>query len=67
MDLSLSQLQALDKGEAVLVVVEGRNCVLMREATYEQLDEWHPLRMQRHMADMMRDDWSDPAMSIYDD
>jgi hypothetical protein len=67
MDLTLSQLQALDNGEVVAVVVDGRPCVLLSDATFEQLDEWHPLRLQRHMADMMRDDWTDPAMSVYDD
>jgi hypothetical protein len=67
MDLTLSQLQALDKGEAVPIVVDGRNCVLMREAAFEQLDEWHPLSMQRHMAEMMREDWTDPAMSVCDE
>jgi hypothetical protein len=67
MDLTLSELQALDRGEAVPLVVEGRKCVLLRDAVFEQLDEWHPQRMQRHLADMMRDDWEDPAMSIYDE
>jgi hypothetical protein len=44
---------------------------LLTDASFDQvralLDEWHPLKMQRQMADMMRDDWSDPAMSAYDE
>jgi hypothetical protein len=71
MDLTTLQLDALDKGEPIPLVVDGRNCVLLKYATYEQLrallDEWHPLSMQRQMADMMRDDWTDPAMSAYDE
>jgi hypothetical protein len=71
MDLTSSQLQALDNGEAIPLVVGGRNCVLLTDTSFEQvrelLDEWHPLKMQRLMADMIRDDWSDPAMSAYDE
>jgi hypothetical protein len=71
MDLTSSQLQALDNGEAIPLVVDGRQCVLLTDTSFEQvralLDEWHPLKMQRQMADMMRDDWSDPAMSVYDE
>lgn len=71
MDLTSSQLQALDSGEAVPIVVEGRSCVLLGTETFESLrellDDWSPLTMQRHMAEMMRDDWSDPAMSVYDE
>jgi hypothetical protein len=71
MDLTSSQLQALDNGEAVPLVIGGRNCVLLSDTSFEQvrglLDAWHPLKMQRLMAEMMRDDWSDPAMSAYDE
>jgi hypothetical protein len=71
MDLTSIQLQALDSGEVVPIVVEGRNCVLLGTATFEslrdRLDDWSPLTMQRQMAEMMRDDWNDPAMGVYDE
>jgi hypothetical protein len=53
------------------LVVEGRDCVLLRSESYDQLREamadWDPSTMQRHMAKMMADDWNDPAMSVYDE
>ena len=68
MDLTSIQIESLDLGEAVPVVVDGRNCVLLSESTYQDLlDEWHPSTMKRHLAEMMREDWSDPAMSVYDE
>ncbi len=69
--LSPAQLQAIDSGQPVPLSIEGRPCVLLPEALYEQLrqalDDWHPATMRRHIADMMADDWSDPAMSVYDE
>jgi len=69
--LTSEQLQAIDRGQPVPLSVEGRECVLMPGALYQQLrgalDDWHPATMRRQMAQMMADDWSDPAMSVYDE
>ena len=71
MKFSPDQLRALDSGHPLPLIVEGRECVLLSGAFYESLreaiDDWHPATMRRHMADMMADDWSDPAMSVYDE
>jgi hypothetical protein len=71
MHLSPEQLMAIDKGQPVTLSVDGRNCVLLPGNVYDQLreaaDEWHPALLQPTMARMMADDWSDPAMSVYDE
>ena len=69
MQITSQQLQAIDNGEPVPLVVEGRPCILV-PGTIDQLrdalDDWDPRTMQRHMARLMADDWNDPAMSAYD-
>lgn len=71
MQLSPDQMQALDAGEAVPVVIGDKQCVLLSSGLYEQLrhliSDWELNSMQRHLAHMMADDWCDPAMSAYDD
>lgn len=71
MNLTAEQIKAIDEGEPVPVVVEGRQCVLLNSKLYDQIREtlvdWDPPTMRRHMADMMANDWNDPAMSVYDD
>ncbi|HZN33170.1 MAG TPA: hypothetical protein VFB80_05100 [Pirellulaceae bacterium] len=70
MQITSQQLQAIDNGEPVPLVVEGRPCILV-PGTIDQLrdalDDWDPRTMQRHMARLMADDWNDPAMSAYDE
>jgi hypothetical protein len=71
MQLTIDQLQSLDHGQPVPLVVDGRTCVLLNDTVYKQvrdlLEDWHPTTMRRHMAAMMADDWNDPAMSVYDE
>lgn len=73
MNLSLTaeQLQEIDKGEAVSIFVGGRECVLLQSDSYSQMrnqiDQWNPLIMQFGMAQLMNEDWGDPAMSVYDE
>jgi hypothetical protein len=71
MEFTSEQLQAIDKGQPVPLSVEGRPCVLVPGALYEQLreavEDWHPATMSRHVAQMMADDWNDPAMGVYDE
>jgi hypothetical protein len=71
MEFTTQQLQAIDNGEPVPVSVEGRFCVLVPGKLYDQLreaiDDWHPRTMRHSMAQMMADDWNDPAMSAYDE
>lgn len=71
MQMTNQQLQALDNGEPVPLDVEGRRCVLVPGNLFEQLqaaiDDWHPRTMKRQMAAIMADDWTDPALSVYDE
>jgi hypothetical protein len=71
MELSPSQLQSLDAGQAVPLVVGGRSCVLLSDAAFDAVrqatDAWRPEALQRQLAQLMQDDWSDPAMSVYDE
>ena len=71
MNLTAAQIQAIDNGEPVTIVVDGRHCVLLNNATFEKMresiDHWHPSKMQRQMAELMSDDWNDSAMSVYDE
>jgi hypothetical protein len=71
MNLTAEQLQALEKGEPISLVVEGRDCVLLSSQVYDHLreaiDDWDPSTMQRHMAEMMAEDWNDSAMGVYDE
>ncbi|MDA1013211.1 MAG: hypothetical protein O3A00_02025 [Planctomycetota bacterium] len=72
MQLNSEQLQLLDAGRTVAIVVDGRDCFVVPRRVYETherdlLDDWHPGTMQRQMAEVMSDDWNDPAMSVYDD
>lgn len=71
MNLTPAQLQAIDNGEAVTIVIDGRSCVLLNSSAYSKLREaiehWDPSTMQQSMAELMSDDWNDPAMSIYDE
>lgn len=69
--LTAEQIKAIDNGEAVVLLVEGRDCVLLPSSRYnrmqEHIDRWYPSTTRRSMAELMADDWSDPAMSIYDE
>ena len=71
MQFTPEQIQALDSGQPVPLSVEGRPCVLLPGAVYEQfleaVQDWHPAAMRRHMADMMAEDWNDPRMNVYDE
>lgn len=70
MQFSPDQLRTLDSGQPPPLTVEGRKCVLLSGAYYDSLreasDDWHPGMTLRHMAEMMADDWNDPATGIYD-
>jgi hypothetical protein len=71
MQVTAQQLLAIDNGEPVPLAVEGRPCVLLPTTLYDQLraaiDDWHPGTMRRQMAAIMADDWTDPALSVYDE
>jgi hypothetical protein len=71
MQLTTEQERSLDEGESVRIVVNGRECVLIQAHVFEAqrrlLSEWTPDMMQRQMARTMADDWSDPAMNVYDE
>ena len=71
MDFTTQQLESIDAGEPVPLMVQGRPCVLVPSGLYDQLreaiDDWHPRTMRPTLARMMADDWNDPAMSVYDE
>ena len=71
MQFTPEQLQAIDSGQPVPLTVEGRECVLLPGALFEQfreaIDDWHPATMQRHLAHMMADDWTDPELEGTDE
>lgn len=71
MNLTSDQVQALDRGDAVPIVVAGRECVVVRKEIYDRvmlaLDEWSDEDMRAIMARTMQDDWSDPRMDVYDE
>ena len=71
MQVTSEQLEAIDRGQAVPLLIEGRDCVLLPGTLYEQLreaiDDWHPATMHKQIARMMADDWNDPAMGVYDE
>lgn len=71
MDLTTEQLHTLDDGKPVSLVIQGRDCVLLSCEAYQQvreiIEDWDPFTMQCHMADVMAEDWNDPAMGVYDD
>ncbi len=70
MILTAEQVRAVTHGEAVALTVEETPCVLVREDVFDQLtallEDWDPRTMRKHIAHMMADDWTDPAMSVYD-
>ncbi len=72
MNLTKDQIEAVKQGEPVHVLAEevGGEVVLLRGDVFDRiaqlLDDWDPRLMRRHMADMMQEDWGDPAMSVYD-
>lgn len=70
-ELSIEQVESIDKGLPIWLEVQGRDCVLLSAQVYDRIraaiEEWDPSTMQRHMADMMAEDWSDPAMNVYDE
>jgi hypothetical protein len=71
MQVTNEQLQAIDSGQPVVLSVEGRDCVLLPSGLYHQLrdsiEDWDIASMQGNIARMMKDDWGDAAMSVYDE
>ncbi len=75
MNLSNEQIQALDRGQAVPLTVDGRACVVIRREVYERAkpaieydaSEWTAEEMRSVMARTMDDDWSDPRVDVYDE
>lgn len=67
MTLSTQQRQDLAKGRPVPVVVDKTECVVVRKEVFERFaDEFDPRTFYPHMAQMMAEDWDDPAMAVYD-
>lgn len=69
MNLTPEQQQALDHGDAVPIIVDGRECVVLRREVYEQscddADAQPDIRMmQPLLAECDPQDWED--ISNYD-
>ena len=68
MELSAEQIQAVEAGEAVPVIVEHTKCVLLRADIYEQrvkalleIADAYPL-----IDETFREGWEAPGMADYD-
>lgn len=70
--LTTDQIEAVKQGEPVHLVPEevGEEVVLLRGDVYERItelfDDWDLRLMRRQMTEVMREDWDDPALSVYD-
>lgn len=65
MTLSIEQRQDLAKGRLVPVVVDEAECIMVRRDVLDQFaDELDPRRFYPHMAQMLAEDWDDPAMAV---
>jgi hypothetical protein len=67
MNLTLEQQRAIDKGEAVPITVDGRECVVIRRDVYEQVksfahDEVDPEEAYPMIESILEDD---PALDSY--
>ncbi len=67
--ITKEQLEAVESGEAVEVTVDGMKCVVIKKEMYESvrelIDDAHPRTMKKHLEKIMKEDWDDPAMDIY--
>ncbi len=74
MDLTSEQVQAIDHGHAVPVIVEGRSCVVVRQEVYDRvkrvvdLDD-SDLRPEETYAAVLAawDQEEDPGLDAYQD
>ena len=68
--ITKEQMQAVESGEAVQITLEGTECVVIKKEVYESvrdlIDDAHPRAMKKHLSQLMEEDWSDPAMNVYD-
>ena len=68
--ITKEQLKAVESGEAVQIVLGGTECVVIKKEVYDSvrdlIDDAHPRAMKKHLGKLMNDDWSDPAMNVYD-
>ena len=66
MNLTPQQLQALESGEPVTVVVGRTRCVLLREDVYQEDADYGPASEEEldllasHAADLIEDDLDEP-------
>ncbi len=69
MNITKEQLEAVEGGEAVEVTLEGTECVIIKKDVYESvrdlIEDAHPRVMKKHLGKIMNEDWSDPAMDVY--
>jgi hypothetical protein len=66
MNLTPQQVETLDQGGVVSIMVDGRNCVLIRRDAYEQdqivaHEDKDIIAMQAYLADLAPEDWEDAS------
>ena len=72
MDLSNDEIQALDQGDAVSIVVDGRECVVLRRDIYDRVkrvveyDEMNPEESYPAILAAW-DQEKDPGLDAYQD
>jgi hypothetical protein len=67
MELSATQMQAIENGEAVLITVGRTKCVLLREDLYQRVTALLDLEATYPLLDeAFREGWEAPGMADYD-
>ena len=64
MNLTSEQIASLDQGDAVPIVVDGRECVVIRREAYDQAlssEEQDVKSMHRLLVDLAPEDWEDAS------
>jgi hypothetical protein len=69
MNLSSEQVQLLEQGDAVPVVVNGRECVVVAREVYDRVRamlDFDPAQAYPAIDEAWREGWDDPKMADYD-
>jgi hypothetical protein len=67
MELSATQMQAIENGEAVPIMVGRTKCVLLREDLYQRVKALLDLEATYPLLDeAFREGWEAPGMANYD-
>ena len=72
MDLTNDQIQSLDQGNAVSIVVDGRECVVLRRDIYDRVKrvvEYDEMNLEESYPAILAawDEEEDPSLDAYQD